>query len=159
MKSVFVFGTMILAFYMNFYKLGIFEQLQKTGEDYYIFPWQGDEAYLSKSIPRWLSAHLVLALWHVVVTSLWVLDLVKSDSHAYSHIAFTAHILPNLTHFGDKPELLAFITNAAPLSVMFYCLGFPITDNVPQFYKNVYFIALTFPIWLETSKWLAGANV
>lgn len=137
--GLFGFG---LAFYMNAYKLALFNSLQQ-GEQYKIFPWQTTGAQLSKSVPGWLSAHLVISLIHVFISSLWlVIDYHNFRRfHVFSHGIFCGVILRNLTNFGEFSQTMAFLMNTTPLLVMSFLLGYN--------QRLAYYLVLLSPVMLE----------
>lgn len=132
----------VLTVYFNLYKINIFERILETNESYTIFPWM-KEGQVSSSNALWLLVHVHVAFIHIALTSMWILNFLKSKLHVISHWMFSATIIVNLHHFGEAPFLQAIIANGLPLLIM---------NIVYEYYprqKMIYFLALVSPVLLE----------
>jgi len=148
MKSILSIAIFVVAFYLNVWKIPIFENLIATNGTYTIFPWMDDPGQTSGSSPTWLLLHLYFALYHLILTILRVLRIPDQGLHKISHWIFSAHVLLNIHHFGEAPIIFAIIANGIPLFSM----------NALYIYAQnrriLYLLAFTTPVFFEAALFL-----
>lgn len=157
-KAIFLIVLCCGAVYFNLYKAHLLEDLIElqsceyynlgqacnTNANYTIFPWMKN-GQVSSSSPVWLLAHMHVALLHIVLTALWILNFPQNDLHAISHWLFTGMIIMNIHHFGEAPWYIAILANGLPLSVMSLIYEYKPT------YKFMYLLALISPVLFEVA--------
>lgn len=156
--SCFILSGTVLAFYMNYYKINIFDYyISHNIDGYPIFPWQKTDFISSQSTAEWLKYHVVISLTHICITLLRTLNILyfKLFTNLFemiftvSHLIFAYVISQNIEHFGNLPPRYAAIANGIPFLIANITF---ISHN--KLMLLIYFIAISSPVWFETGLWL-----
>lgn len=129
---------------MNFYKLQLIINLWSSGKEYPIFPWS-ENPIMSKSNLIWLYAHVLISIFHAILSSVWLFTDILNNIHGETHFLFSFVLLFNLTNFVNKSTNEAIIINLTPLilsNLIYY-------TNFTKYKKQIYFFIITIPILIE----------
>lgn len=147
LTTLFVLSVFALGFSYNFYKYANFLDCFLYEEPYRAFPWQEyNKQQQSESDPLWLIIHLTTAFLNVFFSGLLLITKSRTvqQIQIITHVLFVMIIIPNMHHLGEVNPLYATIINGIPLSIALIA-SFSSWKNKDL----VYFMAITFPIFLE----------
>lgn len=159
LKVAIALAGLASAYYLNFYKLEIFDTLQQTGESYKIFPWQTTGFEISQSTPKWLSLHLMTALVHVISSSMWLIFGSNAQNEKFvkvvwnnndiiqsvSHLVFCFVVLLNFDKLGGLDKITASCVNIGIVTLLGFCMSYR--------KKLAYYLILLTPVIMEGVKY------
>jgi hypothetical protein len=144
-RALIILTLSFLTFYFNLCKFDVIVDCLLHTKKYIIFFWDID-AVTSNSSLRWITLHLISALFHVIVTQFYILTGDLQNAFSVSHYIFTFTIIINIWHFLQFPTIEAIAINMIPLLVM------SITKRTGN--MLIYFLALVSPVLIEARKYI-----
>lgn len=136
--------TLTLLF--NAYKILYIVNLD-VNEKYPIFPWKTNPIK-SESLHSWLLFHLITAFANLITTCAWILrdNFYTKCALIITHCIFCVVIMFNLFRFANTNKYIAGTINISTIAI----LSILVSYNE----KQIYFIILLAPVWLETFAFL-----